>query len=90
MQVTVKQAENSLSRVAATQDGQILLAMLCKECGFLSNLMDLESGERTLALAAVRGVYAKFRKHIPRDSLIAIEHDIEFIKTATKTANERK
>ena len=95
MKVSQKEMKAALSRVAATSDGQIVFAMICKDCGFFNNYMDLNDANKTQAFAGMRGVYAKIRKFIPKKSLVKIEHDVQFItddvekKPATKKGTKK-
>lgn len=84
MKVTTQEAQTALKRLSKTKDGKIVLAMLCRDCGFPNNYMDTSSMEATFALASKRGVYAKFRNFVAPEDLMTIEHGIEFVETAKK------
>ena len=81
IKVTKDEARESINRVAHTQDGKILLAVLQLECGFMHNLMSMDDPNKTQVLAAQRGVYAKMRKHIEPEALIDSEYRIQITET---------
>lgn len=76
--------KHAINRVASTEDGQILLAVLAAECGFFSNKMSMDNPNKTQVLAAQRGVYAKIRNNIRPDLLRKAEYGIEIIEDEIK------
>jgi len=86
MKYNQKQLEQAIAAVSRTDNGKALLFVLCEECGFLSNRMHATEPVVTQAEAAKRGVYAKLRKHIPKEHLIDIEHNISL--TAEKESDK--
>lgn len=80
IRIAPKELEEAVNRVSGTEDGQVFLALLCRESGFLSNKMNLNDPNHTQVLAAMRGIYAKIRKHIPQENLLKAEYGIIFTK----------
>ena len=78
IEISKKELEQAINRLSGTEDGQIFLAWLCAECGFMSNKMNLSDPNVTQVLAATRGVYAKIRKFIKPQDLIKAEYGIIF------------
>ena len=70
----------AINRVASTEDGQIFLAVLQKECGFHSNFMSMDDPNKTQVFAAMRGVYAKIRKYIRPEHLLKAEYKLEIVE----------
>lgn len=81
---TKKQLEQAIKRISATDDGRAFLAFLCKECGFQQNLVNYDNVNQTMAFAAMRGLYAKLRRYIPRKDLVEIENYYEFKEKVEK------
>lgn len=82
--ISKTEVKEVINRVASTEDGQIFLAVLCRECGFFSNHMSMDDPNKTQVLAAQRGVYAKIRKHIRPDLLRNAEYGIEIVEDEIK------
>lgn len=79
IEVSKAQAREAINRVAKTEDGKVLLAVLQYECGFLRNAMSIDDPNKTQVLASMRGVYGKIRKYIQSEALIDIEYKIKFV-----------
>ncbi len=77
IKVNKAQAAESIKRCAETEDGKILLAVLQKECGFMSNVMSMDDPNKTQVFAAQRSIWAKLRNYINPESLIDIEYRIQ-------------
>lgn len=88
-QINKTEAREAINRVASTEDGQILLAVLCNECGFMSNLMSMDNPNKTQVLAAQRGVYARLRKVIRPEHLRKAEYDITIVEDEIKKKGEK-
>ena len=69
----------AVNRLASTEDGQIFLAILQRECGFFNNNMSMDDPNKTQVLAAMRGVYGKIRKYIRPEHLLEAEYRIEIV-----------
>lgn len=78
-QITRTEARQAINRVANSEDGQIFLAVLCKQCGFMSNLMSMEDPNITQVLAAQRGVYGAIRNQIRPENLLQAEYRIQIV-----------
>lgn len=73
------EAIEAINRVASTEDGQIFLAVLQKECGFFANSMSMDDPNKTQVLAAMRGVYGAIRKYIRPEYLLKAEYKTEIV-----------
>ena len=90
--VNKKEASEAINRVASTEDGQIFLALLEKECGFFENLISMDNPNQTQVLAAQRGIYARIRKYIRPEYLLEAEYRTEIgdDEAAFKKAEKKK
>ena len=79
-QISKTEVFEAINRVASTDDGQILLAWLCHECGFQRNIMSMECPNTTQVYAAKRGVYASLRKSIRPEHLLKAEYKIQIVE----------
>lgn len=86
--ISQSEAAEAINRCATTDDGQILLAVLQIDCGFMANLMSLDDPNVTQVLASKRGVYAGLRKYINPEFLIEIEYRIQIVKDKIKKAEK--
>lgn len=83
--ISRQEASEAINRLSSTEDGQIFLAVLCAECGFMRNAMSMDDPNKTQVLAAMRGVYGKIRNSIRPEHLIEAEYRIQIIdKQPTK------
>ena len=78
-QITTKEAQEAINRLSSTEDGQIFLAVLCHDCGFMSNHMSMDDPNKTQVLAAIRGVYGRIRKNIRPEYLLKAEYRIKLV-----------
>jgi len=87
-QVSKTEASQAINRVASTEDGKILLAYLCAQCGFFNNLMDPSDPNKTQVLAAKRGVYGAVRQAINPQHLLQAEYGITIINDQPKKVSK--
>jgi hypothetical protein len=71
--VTEESFREAINRVAATTDGQIVLACLCEYSGFNKDIAVNDSIEQTYANAVLRRAYLYLRGFIRNEHLIDIE-----------------
>jgi hypothetical protein len=71
--VTEESFREAINRVAATTDGQIVLACLCEYSGFNKDIAVNDSIEQTYANAVLRRAYLYLRGFIRNEYLIDIE-----------------
>ena len=81
-EICKKELEQAINRLTGTEDGQIFLAWLCAECGFMNNKMHPTDPNATQVFASMRGIYAKIRKFIKPQDLIKAEYGIIFKEKA--------
>ena len=79
MKYDAEKYKQALNAVAATVDGQILLAELKNYCKW-DQTVKSQNPYDTQAFAERRGVYNYLRKDIDREYLKKIEYDYEVIK----------
>lgn len=88
-QVSKTDVFEAINRVANTDDGQILLAWLCHDCGFHKNMMSMECPNKTQVYAAKRGVYASLRKSIRPEHLLQAEYKIQIVEDKIEKAEPK-
>lgn len=84
-----KTFKEALNRVAATDDGKIVLAMIKDSCQWDMTLLDTSDPVRTLCYAVKRGLYGGLRKHINREHLKSIEYDYAIEKENIERVNKK-
>lgn len=89
LKVNVSSLDDVINRVAATNDGKVLLAMLMQECGYHQSLMDSKDPAIAQAHAMKRGIWGKLRQRIKLDALIDIEHKVHFVNETKKKEGKK-
>lgn len=79
----------ALNTVAASESGQVVLAVLAHECGWDKTFLSSEAPQTTQYYATKRGVYNGLRQHIKKQYLKKIEFDYT-IKTQMENTNARQ
>jgi hypothetical protein len=86
--ITDKQFQDSINRLAATEDGQKVFAWLKHSCNWDATLMASDPA-MTQHYASIRGVWGKVRQYIDPKYLKTIEFDIKIEnKVLTKKAGK--
>lgn len=75
IEFTEKEATEALNRVAATDDGRLVLASIMLEMRWNDVLLSFDSEDNTMYHHARRGVWAGLRKYIRPAYLKKIEFD---------------
>lgn len=84
--ITTERFTQAINAVAASEDGQVVLAVLADSCGWDKTYLSSDKAEVTQYYAARRGVYGGLRNHIKPQYLKKIEFDF---KIQEETTNER-
>ena len=82
--ITKTEAREAIKRVASTEDGQILFAVLCHDCGYNNNYMSMDDPNKTQVFAAMRGVYIKTRNYIRPEHQWEAEYKIQIVEDEIK------
>lgn len=82
---STKEALEALNRIAASDDGRIVLAEIMRECRWNDTFVSFDSADNTMYHAARRGVWGGIRKAIKADHLKHIEFDY---KLKAETTND--
>ena len=75
--ITPETFKETLNRVAATEDGQILLAAIKDSCQWDMTILSSDDATKTMYYASRRGIWGGIRRKIQSKYLKVIEHDIE-------------
>ena len=75
IEITEETYKEALNRLANTDDGKIVLAVLKSLCNWDMTILSSDDATKTLYYAAKRGVYGSVRKNILPKHLKAIEFD---------------
>lgn len=84
-----KTFKEALNRVAASDDGKIVLAMIKDDCQWDMTVLDTTDPVRSMCYAVKRGLYGGLRKHINREHLKSIEYDYEIEKEEVINAAQK-
>jgi len=73
IEISDKLFVEALNRVASTDDGKIVLAILKESCGWDKTFLSSDNPETSHYYAVKRGVYGGLRQHIRPEHLMSIE-----------------
>ncbi len=91
IEITEKKYKEALNRLAKSDDGKIVLAVLKDICHWDMTYLDTESEIKNIHHATKRGVYGTIRRNIKPESLKIIEFDYKLKPTQGKAGtNERR
>lgn len=90
IEVSNKTYLEALNRVAASDDGKIVLSYLMRASGWDSTMVSTEEPKVTQYYAARRGLYGFIRKDIRDEYLKSIEFDYQHKAVEHDRGNERK